>query len=122
MATFTPFEYQQLMARASQRAQKEPVAKVGVAIEGSLHDDIIDECNRRGWLFFHGSMAHRTHRTKGEPDFIILAENGRTLLVECKSRTGKSSTAQLGIQAHARKLGHVVHVVRSIEEFKQICA
>lgn len=115
------FQFQQMLQRVNRAEVRETSTKAGVDVEGSLHDDIIDECNRRGLVFFHGSMAHRTRRTKGEPDFIVLAENGRTLLVECKSRTGKSSTSQLAIQAHARKLGHTVHVVRSFEEFKQIC-
>lgn len=85
--------------------------------EADLHDAIIAECRRRGWIAFHGSMAHRTHRTIGEPDFVILAEGGRMLLVECKSATGKVKSEQIALHAMAGRLGHHVHVVRSIEEF-----
>jgi len=66
-------------------------------------------------------MAHRTHRTEGEPDFIILCDGGKTLLVECKDRTGKVSPKQACVIAHASKLGHCVNVVRSMEEFWKVC-
>lgn len=92
----------------------------GVAREASLHEEIYDECRRRGWIALHGSMAARTHRTLGEPDFVILAAGGRVLLVECKSRAGKLSPAQAALKHHAEKLGHTIHVVRSMEEFKEV--
>jgi hypothetical protein len=85
--------------------------------EADLHYAIMDECCARGWIFLHGSMAERTHRTAGEPDFIILASGGRTFLVECKSATGKLSPDQQAMRAHAAKLGHTIHIVRSMEEF-----
>ncbi|MBI1178737.1 hypothetical protein GC207_14990 [bacterium] len=89
----------------------------GVSRESDLHDAVFDECRRRGWIPLHGSMAARTHRTEGEPDFVILADRGRALLVECKSRTGKLSPAQAALKHHAESLGHTVHVIRSLEEF-----
>ena len=92
----------------------------GVSQEAKLHDAIFDECRRRGWIALHGSMAERTCRTLGEPDFVILAEGGRVLFVECKSRTGKLSPAQAALQHHAAKLGHTVHLVRSLEEFLKL--
>ncbi|HYG22741.1 MAG TPA: VRR-NUC domain-containing protein [Verrucomicrobiae bacterium] len=85
--------------------------------EAELHEQIFCECRRRGWVVFHGAMSERTHRTAGEPDFIILCDSGRVLLIECKTATGKLSPDQLAIKAWAAKLGHTVHVVRSIEEF-----
>jgi Holliday junction resolvase-like predicted endonuclease len=88
--------------------------------ESKLHGEIYDECRRRGWIALHGSMAERTCRTLGEPDFVILADGGRVLFVECKSRTGKLSPAQTALKFHAEKLGHTVHVVRSMEEFLKL--
>jgi hypothetical protein len=88
--------------------------------EADLHAQIFNECRRRGWIAFHGSMSERTHRTAGEPDFIILTDDKRALMVECKTRTGKLSIAQQGMIAHAAKLGHTIHVVRSMEEFFKI--
>ena len=89
----------------------------GVPRESDLHEEIFDECRRRGWIALHGSMAERSCRTLGEPDFVILADGGRVLFVECKSRTGKLSPAQAALKHHAEKLGHTVHVVRSLEDF-----
>lgn len=88
--------------------------------ESDLHDQIFSECRKRQWIAFHGSMAERTHRTEGEPDFLILCPGGKQLLVEAKSRKGKLSPAQQAIKHHAGMLGHTVHVVRSFEEFIQI--
>jgi len=92
----------------------------GVVKEADLHEEIFAECRRRGWIALHGSMAERTCRTLGEPDFVILADGGRVLFVECKSRSGKLSPAQAALKFHAEKLGHTVHVVRSLEEFLKL--
>ena len=97
----------------------EPKPVKPLKCEADLHDAIIDDCRSRGWIYLHGSMAERTHRTKGEPDFVILASSGRTFLIECKSATGKLSPDQVAMQAHAWKLGHQIQVVRSIEEYLQ---
>src|SRR5512137_2415522 len=88
--------------------------------EAELHEAVFDECRRRCWIALHGSMAERTCRTLGEPDFVILADGGRVLFVECKSRTGKLSPAQSALKFHAEKLGHTIHVVRSFAEFLEI--
>ena len=92
----------------------------GVSREAELHEEIFDECRARGWIALHGSMAERTCRTLGEPDFTILADGGRVLFVECKTRTGKLSPAQAALKVHAEKLGHTVHVVRSRDEFLKL--
>lgn len=106
-----------MLARTNRRP--ESTSTQGVEKEDTLHDEIMAECNRRGWIAFHGSMAHRARRTSGEPDFHIYADRGRVFTIECKSRTGKLSTAQLGIIAWAKKLGHTVHVVQSMAEFME---
>jgi len=100
--------------------------------ESDLHADILNECKRRGWIAFHGSMAHSTFRTPGEPDFVILADAAlpftsdpakpRIFLIEVKTRVGKLSPDQLAIHAWAAKLGHTVHVVRSFAEFLEVVA
>jgi hypothetical protein len=91
-----------------------------VSREAELHEAIFDECRRRGWIALHGSMAERTCRTLGEPDFVVLADGGRVLFVECKSRTGKLSPAQAALKFHAETLGHTVHVVRSMKDFLEV--
>jgi hypothetical protein len=119
--------------KAKNRRGKLDQPKTGTDDEGKLHRAILDECARRGWIAFHGSMAHKTFRVEGEPDFIVLgsltetwadgsgpSQSPRCWLIECKTRTGKLSTAQQAIHAWAAKLGHTVHVVRSFEEFLEI--
>lgn len=119
------FNSEWLHARESRRTQ--PVADVGLPAaqsedEGELHEQVRRECERRGWVCLHGSMAARTHRTLGEPDFVILADGGRVFFVELKRRTGKLSLAQAAMQCHMRKLGHEMHVVRSLAEFCAVVA
>lgn len=108
----TTTDYQNMLARAAAKTRN-PAPSTAEPLEAPLHDFILQECRRRGWLCFHGSMAHRTKRTKGEQDFTIMADGGRVLFIECKGRTTKTSTEQAGVHAMARKLGHEVHVVRS---------
>lgn len=88
--------------------------------ESELHDQISDWCKERGWLAFHGSMAHRSKRTAGEPDFIIITDDERVLFVECKTKTGKLTVEQNAIRAHIEKLGQKYYVVRSLSEFVDI--
>ena len=91
-----------------------------VGCERDLHIQILDECKRRGWIALHGSMAEATARIVGEWDFTILADNGRVFFIEIKTKTGKLSTAQQGMIQWAAKLGHKVHVVRSLQEFLEL--
>jgi len=94
---------------------------VGIDRESDLHADVESELIHRGWLYFHGSMARKTYRTAGEPDFIICAPGGRLIMVECKARNEKQETAQLGVALHAERLGHKVWVVRNFREFLNVC-
>ena len=104
-----------------------PAASKSEEREKDLHNQILAECKRRGWIALHGSMAHSTFRTEGEWDFTILGtryamghEAPRTWFIEAKVKGGKLSPAQLAIHAWAHKLGHTVHVVRSFEEFLEV--
>lgn len=108
-------------ARQGKSVMGNPITgKKGVEDETKLHDQIFDECRRRGWIALHGAMSERTHRTLGEPDFTILADRGRVYFIECKSRTGKRSPDQQALHAWASKLGHPVHTIRTLEEFLAI--
>lgn len=99
------------------RRTKVAINSDGVDEEGELHAAILEECARRDWLVFHGSMAHKTYRTEGENDFHVLADSGHIFLVEAKSKHGKLSVKQKGVIAWAKKLGHTIHVVSSIDDF-----
>jgi len=102
-------------------SRRRPDARGGGGVrpgaEHELHQSILAECRRRGWIALYSAMNRRTHRNSGEPDFIILADGGRVMHVECKTRTGKLSVSQQGMRAHYRKLGHDYRVVRDFGEF-----
>lgn len=117
---FTKEQYEAYLMRTAKQQNAELCGRF-VSAESVLHDQIIDECKRRGWVAFHGSMAHKTFRTPGEPDFVILAERGRTFMVECKKAKAKLSPDQLAIHHWANKLGHHIHTIRSFQEFIDLC-
>lgn len=116
---FSELDFQNMEARVN-RGRKTPVAPDAEANESDLHNKIIRFCKERNWIYFRGSMAHKAMRVLGEPDFTILASHGRVFFVECKSKTGKLSPEQMGIQLAASILGHTVHAVRSLREFTEI--
>lgn len=97
-------------------ANKIPVPADAVTDESELHADIRAECRRRGWMCFGGDMSHRTRRVAGEPDFVIAAY-GRVYFVECKTRVGKLCAVQVAVAAALSRLGHTVHIVRSMSDF-----
>ena len=88
--------------------------------EKDLHGEIKAHCKQMGWIALTGSMAHRAMRTLGEYDFTIQADGGRVFFVEAKTAKGKLSPEQTALHHWARKLGHTVHVVRSMKEFRAI--
>jgi hypothetical protein len=88
--------------------------------ESELHQQIEDYCRQNGWITLHGSMAHKTYRTKGECDFCCLLPNGRVIFVECKTGSGKLSPEQNAMRAWMEKLKHTMHVVREFSQFVQL--
>ncbi len=93
---------------------------VAAGQEWQLHDQIDAECRRRGWFAVHSRMDRPTTTSCGVPDYVVFADGGRVFVIEVKTKSGKLSTAQLGVFAHLEKLGHKPVVVRSLEEFLQV--
>lgn len=114
MATFT---YEQLRDFERRRYKQTPAPATAVNDEGELHNEIFDYCRSKGWIPLHGSMAARTHRTEGEWDFTIVADNKRVFFIECKKKGGKVTTEQAGLIMQAARLGHTVYVVYSMDDF-----
>lgn len=111
----SPDQYHEMLQRLAPKVKHD--FSEGVDDESQLQMDIEQECRRRGWIPLRSRMDRKTARKKGEWDFTIVANGGRTIFVECKSKTGKLSPDQQAMIAHARILGHAVHVVCSMEEF-----
>ena len=118
-SNWTPQMVAEFNARTHNRANP-PMPADAVEVESDLHDAIIKYCKHKGWIYFHGSMAHRTFRVTGEPDFQICADHGRTFLIECKTANGKLTSEQLGLALWAERLGHKIHLVRSVAEFLEV--
>lgn len=85
--------------------------------EYKLHREILNYCEDRGWIALHGSMVHATYRTIGEADFCCVLPNAVTLFVECKRKGQKLRPDQAAFAAWLQKLGHVLYVVTSLEQF-----
>ena len=116
MARFTQQEYNAFLAR-----NRKPLPpSEGVSKEAELHEAILNEVRRRGWISFHSRMDKPSTATIGQPDFVILSDGGRVILVECKTKTGKLRPEQAALHAWAAKLGYEVHVIRSLEDFISI--
>lgn len=116
-------QYLDMLMRLNRgRGLKDESQKIGVPVEeeSSLHDGIIKFCKERKWAYWHGSMAHKTYRTPGEPDFTICADRARVFFIECKSRRGKLSPAQLATKVWLESLGHTVHVIDNMEAFRSL--
>lgn len=125
----TALEAAQMQARMDAGKRKKPATPPhAVKRETDLHEQIADECKRRGWLAFHSRMDRRSTSTVGMPDFVILgtwiSDEGTcspsVWCIECKRRLGKLSPAQQATSAWAAKLGHKIHVVRSFSEFLEV--
>jgi len=105
---------------AKNKSEAESAGIADPGPESELHNKIIKHCRDNGWIYFHGSMATRTHRTIAEPDFTILCDRSRVFFVECKSATGKLTPEQLALKVWAEKLGTTIHTIRSYAEFQEI--
>ena len=117
---WTPEQLREYELRNAPRIRQGESPDAAAQAESDLHYSIISECKKRAWIYFHGSMAHATRRSIGEPDFTILANRGRVFFIECKARNGKLSPAQSGVVLHADTLGHKIHVISSMTQFFEI--
>lgn len=124
------FTLQQVLAQNSKfdehGKRREILAKGKTAVastlkEAELHDEIERECRSRGWLYIHSRMDMPTTTAKGVCDFVVLADKGRTFLIEAKNKTGKQTTDQRGFEMMAKMNGHKYAVVRSLHEFLDAC-
>lgn len=88
--------------------------------EAKLHDEIIKKLKALNWPYLHSRMDMPTTVKRGAPDFVIAAPMGKTLWVECKSKTGKMELDQTGFGMSLLKQSHRWYVVRSMDEFNAV--
>lgn len=77
-------------------------------------------CRRNVGLFYTQNLVPIRIGTVGEPDLEIICPNGKVLFLEVKTLTGKAKIDQERYHKELRKLGHLVFMVRSVEEAENI--
>ena len=84
--------------------------------ENDLHDQIFEYCKLKDYLVIHSRTDRATTNEVGTPDFVIMRPYGVTILLECKAKGNKATTAQLAKLAHAKKLGFVAEIVDNFDD------
>lgn len=118
----TEQQLQQMLARTAPHVRDSGTVLEQPAVEreSDLHLEIISYCRNRGWIVFHGSMAHRAMRTLGEPDVIAATDDGRTIYAEIK-RPGSKPTPQQQAMLHwLVRNKQIAGVVHSLAEFVEL--
>jgi predicted RecB family nuclease len=119
----TPYDLQQMLSRLERNKVRQPpdteqlAALAKAPPEKNLHDRILAECAARHWLVIHSRMDVPSTVGVGTPDFVILTQGARTLLVEAKAGKRNPTAEQLAWLAWAAKLGFRGAIVRSLDEF-----
>lgn len=109
-------QFRQMQARVG--ASIGPVkASEAAEREADLQAEIEAECRRRGWMPFRQRMDRAATMPVGFPDFVIMANDGRVIWIEAKAGKRKPSLEQRAMHAVAARLGHTVHVIRTMQEF-----
>lgn len=62
----------------------------------------------------------RTGLLAGASDLIVITPKGKLMFVELKIDKGRQSDNQIEFEQRVKKLGFEYHIVRSLEEFKEI--
>ena len=125
MPRMTKEEFEAYQAKRGQHASRPVLAElvndaaVPAGTELELHNEIIRECRRRGWMYVHSNPTKKATNQPGTPDFIIAADGGRTLYVECKAKGGRISKEQLKFCNTALHLGHQFLFCYSLKQFTE---
>lgn len=72
-----------------------------------------------GSLQLHGRRIRAA--PAGTPDLVVLCHGGVTIWLEVKLPSGKVLEKQLEVHEQMRTLGHLVSVVRSVQEALEVC-
>jgi hypothetical protein len=83
--------------------------------ERKLHDALLTDFRRRGWLVIHSRMDKPSTIAKGWPDLTVI-DQGRAVLIELKAPGGVLSADQVGRIAEIEANGTAVLVTESLAE------
>jgi len=117
------FQFEQMQLRLARNASRDGTNKnCGVEREiGDLHHPIIEWCKTQSppVPYIHARTDQASTIAKGAPDFVLFI-NGKALLIECKTKTGKCTTDQLAWHRMAKDQKFPVFIVRSMDDFLEI--
>ncbi len=126
------FEYQQFLQKKQEARKREVEAKdpdlspamAGCDDEIKFHKEIITYCNKQWprWKYIYSRPDMPATIGAGIQDFTVFLPGCKLLCIECKKRDGKLSDAQRNWKHEMKRLGHEVHIVRSMEEFLVVVA
>lgn len=121
-ANWTESDVARHNARVAGATQPEVKAPSGSAVERErdLHEAVEAYCKSKGYLYRHDRMDAPTTGQVGWPDWLICLPNTRVVMLECKSRRGKATPAQLACLAHAKKFGFTAEIVDNFADAKKI--
>ena len=90
--------------------------------KGGLQEQISKWCRGQWppWKIIQARSDQRSTIAVGAHDMTIFAPNGRVILIECKAKGKKRTGEQTVWEYEMRMLGHRVHLVYSMEQFRQI--
>lgn len=112
-------EYQMMQRRLEQGPQDpEPTSEAVSREIEELHKPIIKWCMSQipAVPFVYHRPDKKSGITEGACDFFIFLKR-HVMCIECKSKTGKRSSAQLAFAYLMQRQGFIVHDVRSMAEF-----
>ncbi len=86
----------------------------GDVMEGDLHDEFETWLIANGWLYRHDRMDKPTTGQVGWPDFSLFMPGRLACFIEFKRPGAKTTVAQNGKLAHARKFGFAAEVCDNV--------
>lgn len=81
-------------------------------LEKSIERSIVNWCKKQGLQCYKVALINQ----RGWPDRLIPLPGNVSVWLEIKTDVGRLSPQQKVIHAELAKLGHTVHVVRSLQE------
>lgn len=131
--SFTKIQYEAMVGRLDRNKLRglpdpyDPGAPPYAAAEretghGGLHGQVQAYCRAQfpRWLVIAARTDQRSTIAEGAHDMTVFLPGGRVLCCELKAKDGKLSTAQRGWRLEMERLGHVVHIVTSLERLKEL--
>lgn len=119
----TPEQYREMQVRVGM-VKPEPVGGVKCGVPSGeeidhLHNPIIEWCRTNRVPYVHARPDKESTIGEGVCDFI-LPYQGKVFFVECKTREGKLSPAQLAFKVMLEMQGHELRVIRDMDAFYKL--